>query len=183
MIDPEIVINLVAYNPETGVLTFRSATPDMFSDGRKSAKHVCAIWNAKNAAKPAFSARHSAGYLAGSLLGRKFLAHRIAWVIAKGEWPDGEIDHINHDRGDNRLVNLRQTTREENSKNLSMSINCPNGATGVYWYARTSRWVAKISIRGRSTHLGYFPEKTMAIAARKQAELRHGFHKNHGVIQ
>lgn len=177
-----LIKNLVEYDPSSGTLTYRRAEPWMFSNGAKSAEHTCAVWNAKNEGRRALSSPHREGYLAGSILGRKFLAHRAAWLIAHGKWPQAEIDHVNHDRSDNRLENLRDVTRRENARNLSRQASKCCGHTGVYWYAPTSRWVAKINVSGRMLHLGYFTDEYDAVCARKEAEQLHGFHKNHGAF-
>lgn len=175
-----IISKLVSYDPKTGALTFREATPDMFQDGQKPKEHLCKIWNAKNAGKPAFAAKHNEGYLYGSVLGHKYLAHRVAWLIAEGAWPAGEVDHVNHDRADNRRANIRDVCRADNSRNLGKASNNPTGVTGVYWFGQTSRWVAKIQVKGRSVHLGYYKKFSDAVAARKSAQVLHGFHINHG---
>lgn len=175
-----LIPKLVEYDPASGALTYRRAEPWMFSSGMKSAEHNCAVWNAKNAGCRALSSLHREGYRAGSILGRKFLAHRVAWLISHGGWPEAEVDHINHDRSDNRLANLRAVTRHENARNLSRQASRCSGHTGVYWYAPTSRWVAKINVSGRMLHLGYFLNEAEAVSARKEAEQLHGFHQNHG---
>ena len=173
---------LINYDPKTGELTYGHAEPWMFPNGKKSAAHNCAVWNAINAGKQALASPHREGYRAGSILGRKYLAHRVAWLITHGQWPEAEIDHINHDRSDNRLINLRAVSRIENTRNLSRQSKRLRGHTGIYWYHPTSRWVAKIHVDGRMLHLGYFTDQSEALAARKAAERRHGFHQNHGAF-
>lgn len=103
-----------------------------------------------------------------------------AKLLSLGSWPDGEIDHINHVRSDNHVMNLRDASRGENSRNLSAQIRRTGASTGVYWYAATSRWVAKINVQGRGIHIGYFPTEIEAIAARKGAEQTYDFHHSHG---
>tara|TARA_R110000787_G_scaffold4219_2_gene16338 strand:+ start:201 stop:752 length:552 start_codon:yes stop_codon:yes gene_type:complete len=176
----EIIKRLVKYDQSTGSLTFREATPEFFSDGSRSKESICANWNSRNAGKPAFSVVHIEGYLCGMVLGRRYLAHRVAWLLAKGAWPKDEIDHKNHDRTDNRLKNLRAVTRAENAKNLGMYAANKSGCTGVYWFEPTKKWLVKISVKGRVKHIGYFKELSDAIAARVEAQAKFGFHKNHG---
>ena len=154
----------------------------MFKAGRKSAEHQCAIWNAQHAGKDAFTSIGNHGYLTSSIRGKRYTAHRVAWAIFRGEWPEGEIDHVNHNRTDNRMHNLRHVSRSENARNLSRATNNPSGVTGVYWYEPTRRWVAKIHENGRMRHLGYFTDKDAAVSARIEAQSRLGFHKNHGAF-
>jgi hypothetical protein len=178
----EFIRKAVSYDPATGELRYTSATPDMFPAGKKSAVHNCNVWNALNSGRVALASPHREGYHCGSVVGRKFLAHRVAWFKHYGAWPAGEIDHINHDRTDNRIQNLRVVSREQNSKNLSTQTRRKGEPVGVYWYAPTSRWVVKINHNRRALHVGYFTDKAAAIAARKAAEQRLGFHKNHGAF-
>lgn len=108
-------------------------------------------------------------------------AHRIIWVMHFGEIPEFmEIDHINHDRSDNRLENLRLVSRSDNSKNRSSSSNNTSGATGVY-LTKHGKWHAQIKVDNKKIHLGLFTDLDKAAKARKDAEFLHGFHQNHGV--
>ncbi len=165
------------YKPDSGALIWRRRPEKHFCCGSKSAAHLAAIWNAKFSGKPAFASVGDHGYYTSAIGGRRMSAHRIVWAIYYGESPSFEIDHINGVRTDNRIENLRQVTRSENSKNLRVRSG---EARGVYWYTPTSRWVAKIQYRGRMRHLGYFKDRDDAISARRAAEAKYGFHPNHG---
>jgi hypothetical protein len=94
-------------------------------------------------------------------------------------WPD-ELDHINGDKGDNRIVNLREVTRAENNKNKSRYKQNSSGFTGVGWHKVTKKWAAKIRVDGRDYHLGVFASIEAAKEARAAAEKHYGFHENHG---
>lgn len=177
MITPQYLRECLSYNRETGELTWRERPSSHFQDGAKTAKHEAAIWNAKYAEKPAFAGVGNTGYHVGGLSGKKMTAHRVIWSMVHGSFPAGEIDHINGVRTDNRIVNLRDVTRRENAKNISVMSGCDRG---VYWYPPTSRWVVKISSEGRSRHVGYYKDKVEAVAARLGAEKELGFHDNHG---
>ncbi len=123
-----------------------------------------------------------AGSAAGTLQGngyrlirhrrRPYLAHRLAWLMVYGVWPEGEIDHINRDRSDNRIANLRQASRSENQFNQGLRRDNKSGFPGVHWFKAGSRWQANIRVNNRSVHLGYFLSKDDAIRARKQAAER-----------
>lgn len=94
--------------------------------------------------------------------------------------PGEEIDHINHVRDDNRAVNLEKKRHSGNGKNKSKAVNNTSGATGVYWLKRHNRWRAAIRVDDVLKHLGNFDTFDEALRARKQAEAKYGFHKNHG---
>ncbi|UOF81797.1 endonuclease [Caudoviricetes sp.] len=97
-------------------------------------------------------------------------AHRLAWVMTHGRWPDQELDHINRDRSDNRLLNLRECSHAENSKNRSIYSSNTSGIPGVSWYPKLNKWVAWITSDGKRKHLGYFANIGDAAAARQSAE-------------
>ncbi len=120
------------------------------------------------------------GYIAIRIGGRTYKAHRLAWLYVHGAWPAEEIDHLNHVRHDNRLVNLREATRRDNGRNQSLFTTNTSGVPGVRYKVQQKAWQADIKVDGRHLHLGYFPSKSEAIAARKAAEKKHNFHSNHG---
>jgi len=94
--------------------------------------------------------------------GRRYLAHRLAWLYATGDWPVGEIDHINQDRRDNRLANLRPVERIHNSWNRGIQRNNKSGHLGVFWCSQKSKWQATIMERRKTRHLGYFSDAAEA---------------------
>lgn len=112
--------------------------------------------------------------------GKFHYAHRLAWAMVKGEWPEHEIDHKNHDTFDNRWSNLRETTHDMNMKNLPKTTRNTSGAVGVHWCKRTCRWVARIAVNGKRIPLGSHTVKREAIKLRNQGLRDHGFHINHG---
>ena len=179
LLSPTTLRKLLRYEPETGKLYWRERTSDMFVDGRRSAEWACKAWNGKHAGKEAFTAL-GGGYLYGGVLGKFYIAHRVIWAIWNGDWPSEQIDHINGDRCDNRIKNLRAVSHAENGKNQKLSVTSTSGVCGIHWYKRSSKWSAEITVNGSKKHLGYFIEKSDAIAARKDAEIKYGFHPNHG---
>lgn len=177
MHNPSYLKECIKYNPKSGKMTWLDRPAHHFKSGQKSADHQASIWNAKFAGCPAFAHVGNHGYKTSSLGGKRMLAHRVAWAVYYGEWPEGEIDHINGDPTDNRIANLRCVTRQQNAKNRSVKSG---GSRGVYWYAPTSRWAVKIHSGGKMHHVGYFLDRSDAIKARRDAEKAHGFHENHG---
>lgn len=107
-------------------------------------------------------------------------AHCLAWLYMTDVWPKDQIDHINHIRDDNRFVNLREATSQENNRNASLRKDNTSGVTGVKWYKRYGKWNAQIRINGKDKNLGYFDDKFEAICIRLSANNKHGYHPNHG---
>lgn len=124
--------------------------------------------------------KRESGYVFVSLEGRHWRAHRLVWLYVIGRDPEGEIDHINGDRSDNRIVNLRDVSREVNAKNLSKGCTNTSGVVGVSWVTRKEKWRAYITASYKQVHLGYFGSLLDAVSARKSAEVNYGYHQNHG---
>lgn len=120
------------------------------------------------------------GYRRIKIHEQKYLAHRLAWFYVHGEWPSGQVDHVNRIRHDNRLVNLRVVTPEENGQNRSQSKNNTSGMRGVSWYSRGNKWRAAISRNGKKIHLGYFSEKHDAYQAYLSAAA--SIHTNNNLV-
>ncbi|WP_446719173.1 HNH endonuclease signature motif containing protein [Halocynthiibacter sp. C4] len=107
-------------------------------------------------------------------------AHRVIWAMFYGRWPAKDIDHINGDRTDNRISNLRHVSRAENARNSSRSSANTSGRTGVYKVKKSGKWNARIRVDGRFINLGFFKEFEAACAARAVAESKYGFSARHG---
>ncbi len=145
MSGPDIndVLALVDYDASTGVFLSKK------SQGRM----------VKGA--PAGALR-SDGYRVISVRGKSYRAHRLAWLISYGKWP-ALIDHINRDRDDNRIANLREATKPENMANSVLRDGKP--ITGTRWAAHAKRWMARTTIAGKTVFLGYFDTQEKAAAA------------------
>jgi hypothetical protein len=177
---PSVLRQLIDYDPETGALVWRVRGVSFFTDGKKSAIQSMRRWNTRYAGKAALNYKGTAGYFKGVIFGEAYLAHRVAWAIYSGSWPGNEIDHINGDRLDNRIANLRSATRQENGKNVSIGSRNTSGTIGVHWEKRTLRWVAQIHKNGKNKFIGRFKSKDEAIEARAKASAEYGYHANHG---
>lgn len=162
--DQETLKRLLDYDPETGILTWKARTPDMFQGCNQVA--YCNAWNARYAGAPALDGDNGQGYAHGAILGRHLRAHRVAFFMVHGEWPE-EIDHINGNRRDNRIVNLRASDRALNSTNL-LARNARGLPIGVA--VVTGGFRAHITKSGSHFHLGTFGTIEEAWAARKGAE-------------
>jgi len=120
------------------------------------------------------------GYRQIQIQGARYYAQRLAWLYTFGRWPIGQIDHINGDKSDNRIENLREVTHAENGKNQKRSCANTSGVTGVSRHKRASKWQARINADGVEKHLGLFVNKQDAVEARQAAEVKFGYHENHG---
>ncbi|WP_461307649.1 HNH endonuclease [Albidovulum sp.] len=179
-IAPSLVRDLLHYDPDTGQLTWKPRKPRHFKHCERDPDWVCKIWNTKYSGRSAFGRRRH-GYVAGHILGVNVYAHRVAYVIMTGAWPSGQIDHINGQRDDNRWQNLRLVDPQENSRNTAISRCNSSGVVGVSWNREKRRWWAYINEGNRQRRLlGAFRSKADAVAARKAAEKRYGYHENHG---
>ena len=129
--------------------------------------------------KPAGSVT-SKGYRRIRVKGKLYQAHRLIWLYVYGEFPEGQIDHINGRPSDNRIENLRDVTHQENNKNACKRKDNTSGHAGVGWHKHREKWHARIKLDGVTKHLGLFNVLEDAVAARQAANIEHGFHENHG---
>ena len=166
---------LISYDAGTGRLFWKPRPVSNFKCHNDAAR-----WNGKHAGKEAFTYKNADGYKVGTLFGEQYRAHQVALALSLGKWPDTSIDHINGDRGDNRLCNLRLVNSVENSRNQCIRSNTKSGTLGVCWHKHSMKWRAYISTESGQKHLGTFTKKEEAIAARKSAERELSYHENHG---
>jgi len=155
---------VLAYNSETGELIWkpreRSLFPTEAAYGRFKTCHQ---------GKTAGGNCH--GYIWVRVEGAGYAAHRLAWLLYHGEWPDRIVDHINRDKKDNRIANLRLCTQQENMRNCSLSRKNTSGHTGVR--RKGLKWGAYLHHGGRSVHLGLFDTREQAVLARVAGEQRY----------
>ena len=160
----EEVARLFTYDREAGVLYWRNKN-------RNTIRHNYVAGSIKGATD---------GYRRVGIKGKVYLVHRIIMMLCFGHIPENaEIDHINHVRDDNRLVNLRFVTRGENRKNQSVSRKNTSGVTGVYLSKNRKKYRAQIRVNQEAIYLGMF-ETLEEAAARAEANLKFNFHNNHG---
>lgn len=171
--DATILRQLLRYEPDTGKLFWRERDRSWFNSDR-----VHSAWNAKLAGKEAMTGLDNYGYPRGRIGGQTIRAHLVIWKMVHGTAPKGVIDHINHDKTDNRLVNLREITKRENHLNSGLCKRNTSGVTGVCRVK--GRWQAMITVNYESIYLGRFDSIEDAAKARKAAERKYGFHANHG---
>lgn len=179
--DQALLLKLLRYNPETGKLYWRERTPSDYAHTSNPERH-CRAFNSKFRSREAFAANDK-GYKITNLKGfGKMRAHRIIWCMVYGRFPD-QIDHINQDKGDNRLANLRETSREGNARNVPLGPRNKSGRIGVNWSEFHQMWRAKIRNGGQDIELGLFSDFSDACAARSDAESMYGYSPLHGMAR
>ena len=165
---------LLTYEPATGKLFWKERDTATFASVR-----VGNTWNTRYAGTEAFTAVDRKGYLIGAINNTLYRAARIIYMMHYGTDPT-QVDHVDGDRMNNRIQNLRSVSPETNSRNMKLFKNNTSGHTGVTWDANRQLWIARISDKGRTVNLGRFSSIDEAIAVRKQAELDLKYHPSHG---
>jgi hypothetical protein len=154
MSDIQRIQELISYNPDSGVFTWKKTTSNRVKVG-------------------ATAGNMSHGYREISIDGKTYRAHRLAWLLAHGRWPSVYIDHINGLTDDNRLCNLREASTRENAWNTRTHADNLSGLKGVTYdrgvYRRRRPWAARICVNGKRQHLGYFATPEAAHLAYMRA--------------
>lgn len=136
---------LLDYDAETGEFTRKTQTHHRWKAGSKSGtQHASGVWQV--------------------LVDRKvYKGHRLAWLYYYGVWPDHEVDHINGDNTDNRILNLRDVTREVNNQNQRRGHSGSSSKLlGVSWATAKQKWLSSIVVKKKFIHLGYFKSESRA---------------------
>ena len=178
-LDPSLLAKLLRYDCETGALFWRERGEELFTDGvRWTAAQQAKRWNTQFAGKEAFTASMPGGYGIGAIFSKAYRKHRVCWAIYHRAWPENQIDHINGDRSDNRIQNLRDVSNRENSINSGIKKNNTTGFAGVS--LDRGKYRAQIKVFGRQIFLGYFDSAVEAHEAYCKAKIEHGFSERHG---
>lgn len=146
------ILEALALDNETGVLRWKSARSNRVPAGSIAGR-----------------VGHT-GYRVVTFLGRGYSAHRIVWAIVHGDWPNGIVDHINRNRDDNRITNLRVVSGSENAFNSGIRKTNTVGVFGVT--ERNGRFLAQISAHNKKHWLGSFDTAEEAGRAYAEAKLR-----------
>lgn len=146
---------LLHYDAETGIFTRKVRTANRTRVGE------------------IVGSRHSGGYVCMCIDGNKQLAHRLAWLYVHGKFPDEQLDHINGDRSDNRLANLREANNKQNQENIGLRANNSTGFRGVSFNTQSGKFEAYVQHNGRRIYAGRFEdaEQAASAAAAKRAQL------------
>jgi hypothetical protein len=145
-ISAEYVRERLDYDQSTGLFTWRVAQKPFIG-------------------KQAGNVRKKDGYVVVVLNARQISAHRLAWIYVHGAWPTRDLDHINRDRTDNRIANLRLSCDAENGQNKGLARNNKSGARGVHWCKTYNKWRAVIRVNWKLKHIGRFDTVAEAKAA------------------
>lgn len=167
MITFERANELLHYEPSSGKLFWKKTTTNRVKVGDEAGS-FCA----------------STGYINVVIDGRGYNLHRIAILLTTGVYDKTvQVDHVDHDRGNNRLSNLRVVSHAVNMRNQSLRNTNKTGITGVcvkYTRKGTKRYEANITYNFKNIYLGRYKTPEEAAAARRAAEIKYGFHENHG---
>ena len=172
--DYEYAHKRLSYDPETGIFIWKEVGPEFFSSETSMKK-----WLPRFAGKQAGTVSVH-GYVKINIRGKIISAHRLAWLMYYGDWPDGMIDHINWEKTDNRINNLRVVTCSENARNRGKQSNNTSGVLGVTWHKGRGKWHSQIKGPDGYEYIGMFDDIEEAKIARKAAQERLGYHENHG---
>jgi hypothetical protein len=167
----EFVREFFSYDRESGVLTWNQRPLSHFKDSG-----MWKSWNTKFSGK-AVGGKKNRGYIRCVIFGKAYGAHQIVWLYVHGHWPQN-IDHVDGDRSNNRIENLRSVSKAENARNRGIPANNTSGHIGVYQL--NGRWRAQINCENQRKYLGSFDTLEEAVAARKSAQKDSMLHENHG---
>lgn len=112
----------------------------------------------------------SSGYLQIGIEGKAFLAHRLVWLYHHGYWPENQVDHIDRDKLNNMIDNLREVSQSCNLRNTGNRSTNTSGVKGVHWSSGRRKWKVQISVSGSLVYLGIYQDFTEAVAHRLAAE-------------
>lgn len=158
MITHERLHELLHYDSETGIFTWRVTR-------RGPAR-------AGDVAGSVFYTRGKVRYIAIGVEGRRYLAHRLAWFYVHSEWPEF-LDHRDCDGLNNRISNLRPSTRGQNEHNTGKRRNNTSGHKGVHWDKHRKKWVARLMCDGKMRLMKRFNTQSEAIEAHREAAQKH----------
>lgn len=176
--DLDMLNMLLTYEQSSGKLFWRERSLSTFvAIGARTAEYLCKAWNTKFANKEAGS--FHGGYTRCTIGKVRYMAHRIIWKMVHGEEPL-EIDHIDGDRANNRIVNLRSVTAQVNAKNRKLYENNTTEIPGVSFHGRDQVWQVRIGVDGRELHIGNFSDRDHALTARLAVQSLLDYHSNHG---
>ncbi|ECO4906473.1 HNH endonuclease [Salmonella enterica] len=146
---------LLYYDESTGIFTWKKDRRGIVRPGRTAG---CV---------------NGRGYCVLRVHGVLYASHRLAWFYVHGDWPNGEIDHINGCKTDNRINNLRVATRNQNARNVGLTRKNKSGVKNVHWNNGHNKYRACIEVDQKEIHLGYFTNISEAETAVKSARIKY----------
>lgn len=126
---------------------------------------------------------HNKGYTSIRIFGKKYMAHRLAWLYVYGELPASDLDHIDGVKTNNAISNLRKVTNAQNHWNVGMRSTNKSGVKGVHWHKGIGRWVATFKANGVQNFVGSFDSISDAESEISKARKNiHGEYARHAVL-
>lgn len=170
MITAEYLRQILVYDRNCGTFTWKERPVTRIQDK---------TWNKKHAGKETGYVRHN-GYKVIAISGKEYPCSRLAWLYEFGEWPNLEVDHIDRDKINNRISNLRLANRSQNAINRRLQSNNSSGLKGVWKRKNIDSWVAQIGLNGKTIRLGSFksPEEAHKAYLLKAKEIHGEFFSN-----
>lgn len=160
----ELIATVLTYDPNTGHLVWC---------GKSHSKRI--VLGSRAGYRV-----NSTGYRAINLFGTLYPEHVLIWFIYHGVWPKGQIDHEDHVRDHNWILNLKDVTFLENMRNRKARSDTITGHQGVWYNKRRNRYVAEITMNGKKVYQQSFMSASEAVKARREKLIEFGFHENHG---
>ena len=157
----------------------QSLLKNLFSYSENGALVRLATTSSRAQAGAVAGTLNSDGYVHVGIEGKYYKAHRLIWLYHHGEFPPAQLDHVNRNRQDNRIENLRLATQAENLQNKSVYENNTSGYSGVSWNKDCNKWQAQITLCRKQKHLGLFATLEEAVAARKAAKIKYHQFQTH----
>ena len=186
-VDAKFLQECFSYNHASGVIFWKVRPLHHFngSEDGEINKRLWHAWNTRYADRPSFYRMDAGGYymLAVSHNKKRFYPkmHRVVWLLNTGKMPINEIDHINGDRTDNRIENLRDVNRSVNARNSALRKDNSSGFVGVTLHT-CGQWLAKAQADKKTYIFGYFPTKEEAVTASIEGRRLLGFSHRHGGV-
>lgn len=149
MLTQERLKELLDYDPETGIFTWKSLPKGRRQNGYRAGY------------------KEYQGYIIISFRPKRIMAHRLAWLYMTGKWPSGDIDHINLIKDDNRFSNLREATRSQNCMNRGVGRISKSGLKGISWLELRKRWRVRVMLN-RKQYCRIFKSLDEAIEGAKE---------------
>ncbi|QXE08542.1 HNH endonuclease [Pseudomonas sp. AN-B15] len=156
MLTYDQAISALTYNPATGMLTWNSSPNTRIVPGRTA------------------GSKGTNGYIRIKMGGKTYLAHRVAWLIHRGNWPDGQIDHVDGCRQNNAIANLRDSTPSQNQHNQALRKTNKSGVKGVSWNPDSRKWHVQVTLSRKVYNGGHY--ECLAEATTVAATLRDRLH-------
>lgn len=142
MLSAQYLRKVLDYAPETGRFTWRISVPH----SPRKAGDDAGTFDVE-------------GYRRIVIQHKSYRAHRLAWLYLHDEWPLLQIDHVNGDKADNRIANLRLVTTSQNQQNLKAAHrDSASGVLGIVWVKKRKKWEARVRLNGKSYYAGQFDD-------------------------